>query len=149
MPQGFQVWAESVSLWQIVGWSSGAVVVILFFWKGWPWLRRFATAIVNFATIVDAVQDLPAFIDRTDKTLEKQNGQIADIHHEVHYNNGSSVKDGIQRVETGLAGLHVEVASLASDLSRAKSALTLSDGAIRKDLVDRRAVEDTRIVEEN
>ena len=156
MPPGFQEWAESVSLWQLVGWAAGAVAVALFFWKGWPWLRKTATAIVHFAQIVDAVQGLPDFIDRTDNTLEKQNKtlaaqnkQIADIHHEVHYNNGSSVKDGVQRVETGLAGLHVEVAVIASDLAQAKEALSLSDGRIRQDLEDRRAVEDTRNEEEN
>ena len=107
MPPGFQEWAESVSLWQLVGWSAGVVGVVLFFWKGWPWVRKTATAIVNFAKIVDAVQDLPAFIDRTDKTLKAQNKtlgeqskQIGDIHHEVHFNNGSSVKDAVIRVET-------------------------------------------------
>lgn len=109
MPPGFQEWAESVSLWQIIGWSAGFVGAVLFFWKGWPWLRKTATAIVHFAQIVDAVQELPAFIDRTDATLEKQNEtleaqneQIADIHHEVHYNNGSSVKDAVRRVEVAL-----------------------------------------------
>jgi hypothetical protein len=147
MPPGFQEWAESVSLWQIIGWTAGAVAVVLFFWKGWPWLRKTATAIVHFAQIVDAVQELPAFIERTDKTLAGQNRSIADIHHEVHYNNGSSVKDGVQRVETGLAGLHVEVATIASELAQAKESLTLSEGRIRQDLVDRREVEDTRIEE--
>ena len=149
MPPEFQAWAESVSLWQIIMWAGIATTVFLFFWKGWPWLRRSATAIVNFATIVDAVQDLPEFIERTDKTLDAQNRQIADIHHEVHFNNGSSVKDGVQRVETGLAGLHVEVATIASELAQAKESLTLSDGRIRQDLEERRAVEDTRNEEEH
>jgi VanZ family protein len=148
MAPGFQEWAESVSLWQIIMWAGIGVTVVLFFWKGWPWLRRSATAVVNFATIVDSVQDLPKFIKRTDDTLEQQNKQIADIHHEVHYNNGSSVKDGVQRVETGLAGLHVEVATIASELAQAKETLSLSDGRIRLDLEERRAVEDTRNEEE-
>lgn len=148
MPPEIQAWAESVSLWQVIGWGAAVVGVVLFFWKGWPWLRKTATAIVHFAQIVDAVQELPAFIERTDKTLDSQNKSIADIHHEVHYNNGSSVKDGVQRVETGLAGLHVEVAMVASELAQAKESLTLSDGRIRQDLVDRREIEDTRIDEE-
>ena len=112
MPPGFQAWAESVSLWQIIGWSAGAVGVFFFFWKGWPWLRKTATAIVHFAQIVDAVQGLPDFIDRTDKTLRGQNKtladqskKIADIHHEVHFNNGSSVKDAVVRVEADVKRL--------------------------------------------
>jgi hypothetical protein len=123
MPPGFQEWAESVSLWQIIGWSAGIIGFVLFVWKGWPWLRKTATAIVNFATIVDAVQELPAFIERTDKTLEAQNEQIADIHHEVHFNNGSSVKDAVIRVEEGVAGLYDKVDDLAAE-----------DASIRKDM---------------
>ena len=35
------------------------------------------------------------------------NSQIAEIHHEVHYNNGSSVKDAVTRVEQKVDGLIV------------------------------------------
>jgi len=114
MPPGFQEWAESVSLWQLVGWSAGAVAFIGFVVfmrkKGWPWILGTARAVLTFARVVDAVQELPDFIERTDKTLEAQNKilksqdkQIADIHHEVHYNNGSSVKDAVKRIEDSLA----------------------------------------------
>lgn len=144
MPPGFQEWAESVSLWQIIGWTAGLVGVVLFFWKGWPWLRKTATAVVHFAQIVDAVQELPAFIERTDKTLKAQDSAIADIHHEVHFNNGSSVKDGVSRLESGVADLSLKVTEVAEDLADAKKALATSDAKIRLDLEVRRGVEDTR-----
>ena len=107
MPPGFQEWAESVSLWQAVGWTTGiaAFVVFVVFMrkKGWPWLLGTARAILTFARVVDAVQGLPDFIDRTDSTLEEQNKKISEIHHEVHFNDGSSVKDAVIRTEQDVA----------------------------------------------
>jgi hypothetical protein len=148
MPPEFQTWAESVSLWQVIGWSAGIIAFVGFIVfmrkKGWPWILGTARAVLTFARVVDAVQGLPDFIERTDSTLQAQNLQIADIHHEVHYNNGTSVKDGVQRVETGLAAVHAEVATVALELAQAKEALTLSDARTRQDLEERRAVEDTR-----
>ena len=144
MPPEFVSWAESVSLWQVIGWIGAAVGTWLFVWKGWPWLRKTATAVVHFAQIVDAVQELPAFIERTDKTLKAQDSAIADIHHEVHFNNGSSVKDGVSRLESGVADLSLKVAEVAEDLADAKKALATSDAKIRLDLEVRRGVEDTR-----
>ncbi len=148
MPPEFQTWAESVSLWQVIGWSAGIIATIGFIVfmrkKGWPWILGTARAILTFARVVDAVQGLPDFIERTDRTLGQQNLQIADIHHEVHYNNGTSVKDGVQRVETGLAAVHAEVATVALELAQAKEALTLTEARTRQDLEERRAVEDTR-----
>jgi hypothetical protein len=109
LPPGFQEWAESVSLWQVVGWAASLAAVIGFVVfmrkKGWPWLLGTARAILTFARVVDAVQGLPDFIDRTDKTLEHQNKKIAEIHHEVHFNNGTSVKDAVTRVEADVKKL--------------------------------------------
>ena len=42
----------------------------------------------------------------TAATLAGQDRQIAEIHHEVKYNNGSSVKDAVGRVERGVAGIY-------------------------------------------
>lgn len=153
MPPEFQAWAESVSFWQILLWVGGVggSLLLLKRFKVWSKLRALGNGIINFVDITEALGELPDFMKRTDAALEavsgaleRQDGQIDDIHHEVHYNNGSSVKDGVQRVEEGLAGLHVEVATIAQDLLRAKSALTISDAGIRQDLVDRRELEDHR-----
>lgn len=111
MPPGFQEWAESVSLWQVVGWSAGFIGFVAFIVfmkkKGWPWILGTARAVLTFARVVDAVQGLPDFIDRTDKTLAAQDKQIADIHHELHFNDGSSTKDAVIRVEDDVTKVKV------------------------------------------
>ena len=100
----------------------------------WPWLRK----VMNFTA---ALSQLPAFILRTDQTLLEQSqtltaqsatltaqdSKIADIHHEVHYNNGSSVKDAVNRVELGVKGIYdrldaadVDRRELREDLEQTK-----------------------------
>lgn len=69
-----------------------AYVTIRLLIRFWPWLR-------GLIALVDALGKLPGFIDRTEKA-------IGEIHHEVHYNNGSSVKDAVDRVERGVKGLY-------------------------------------------
>jgi hypothetical protein len=119
-PAWFVEWAESVNLWGTLLIAGGITAFILgvvaFFKKGWPWLVSFARAIQKTSQVVDAVQELPEFIARTDQ-------RIAEIHHEVHYNNGSSVKDAVRRVENGVAGLYDEIAELKE-----------ADDAIRRDI---------------
>lgn len=85
-------WLASINLFQVA-------VVIIALWlivrllvKFWPWLRK-------VMALTSALAQLPDFIERTDK-------RIAEIHHEVHYNNGSSVKDAVERVELGVKGLY-------------------------------------------
>lgn len=85
-----------VNAWQSV--ATIAVIIIALFvltsmaMRFWPWLKK-------IIALVDSLGQLPAFIIRTDAA-------IADIHHEVKYNNGSSVKDAIARVELGVRSLH-------------------------------------------
>ena len=82
-----------------------AVVIVALFviarllMRFWPWLRK-------VMDLTSALAQLPAFIKRTDLTLAAQDTKIADIHHEVHYNNGSSVKDAVNRVELGVKGIY-------------------------------------------
>ncbi len=90
---------ESVSVLQFVGWALGILGIIAFFVKGWP-------KIVAFVKVMDSLAALPQFMVDTTKTLEEQNTKIAEIHHEVNYNNGSSVKDALERVELGVKGLY-------------------------------------------
>lgn len=129
MPEWFIEWAESVNLWGVILLIAAIVGGIyglhLFAKKGWPWLKTFAKAVINTAQIIDSVKGLPEFIDRTDSTLAGQDKKIAEIHHEVHYNNGSSVKDAVRRVEQGVSGLYAEI----SDLKEA-------DAELRRDLED-------------
>lgn len=110
-----------------------AVVVIVGFiagcLKGIPPAWRFLT---GFVTTVNALNELPkelkelrAFRKDTTETLDDQNTKIDEIHHEVHFNDGSSVKDATFRIELGVKGLYDQVdelkqadADLRSDLDK-------------------------------
>jgi hypothetical protein len=119
VPDWFLDWAHSVTLFDLLLWVVAGVGIVLFIRKGWPWLRKTATAITNFATIVDSVQGLPAFIKRTDDgmaaqsvTLAEHTEKIDGIYHETHKNDGSSIKDATVRLEEGVKGLYQEIANL-------------------------------------
>ena len=102
--------------------------VWLFVKRVWPVVKTipagvvsFARAVLTAAQVLDSVKGLPAFIERTD-------ARIGEIHHEVHFNNGSSVKDSAirtelavrelretaGRLEVGVAGLYTRVEELAA-----------------------------------
>lgn len=121
IPDWLQQWLKTVSLWDVTLWALGAAVAIWlirrFVKKGWPALKLFAKRLTAFINTVDAVVGLPAFIARTDATLEAQNTKIADIHHETHNNNGSSIKDSTDRIEEGVAGLYKRVDQLEDNLA--------------------------------
>lgn len=122
MPGWFTEWAESVNLLELIlilsAISAAVSGVVLFVRKGWPWLKSFAKAILNTADLIDSVKGLPAFIERTDATLEAQDTKIAEIHHEVHYNNGSSVKDAVDRVERGVKAVYDELTQADAEIRR-------------------------------
>ncbi|ONI62640.1 hypothetical protein CSIV_14290 [Microbacterium sp. CSI-V] len=115
--------AAGVSI--VVGVAAG---LWLFVRKVWPVVKTipagvvsFARAVLTAAQVLDSVKGLPAFIERTD-------ARIGEIHHEVHFNNGSSVKDSAirtelavrelketaGRLEVGVAGLYTRVDELAA-----------------------------------
>lgn len=85
-------WLREVSLWQLALVIVAVWIILRGLVKLWPGLR-------NTIRLIDAVGELPAFMSRTERTL-------GEVHHEVHYNNGTSVKDAITRVERGVAGLY-------------------------------------------
>lgn len=93
---------QSISVFQAVAWIVGALAVIAFFVKGWPKIRA-------FVKLMDALGALPQFMADTTASLKMQDEKIADIHHEVRFNNGTSVKDGIARVEKGVKGIYTRL----------------------------------------
>lgn len=131
MPEWLSFLLADTSALQLVFWivAIGALIAVLV--KLWP-------ALTQFVTIMNAVTGLPEFIART-------NTSVDEIHHEVHYNDGTSAKDAIKRVEDGVAGLYDKVEGLASDLADAKTTLSASDAQIRADLERRRGLEDDRV----
>ncbi|MBO1739658.1 hypothetical protein [Leifsonia sp. TF02-11] len=133
IPDWLQQWLKTVSAWDVALWVLGLVLAVWlirrFITKGWPALKRFAKAVLHFANIVDAVQGLPKFIERTDATLAGQDQKIAEIHHEVHFNNGSSVKDSAVRTEEAVGRVEEGVKGLYDEIDLLKQA----DAAMRSD----------------
>lgn len=114
----------TVSAWQTVVTISVLIVALFvitqFLIRFWPWLSK-------IIALFDALGQLPAFIQRTDNA-------IADIYHEVKYNNGSSVKDAQRRTEDAVARIELGVKGLYDRADK-------SDAA---DIELRREMEDTR-----
>ena len=105
----------AISLWQAILWGGAIIGAVVFIWKKkpWRWLVSFAKAILATAEVIDNVKDLPEFIKESraadaevKASLAQQDAKIAEIHHETHTNNGTSIKDGVGRLEEGMAGLH-------------------------------------------
>jgi len=109
MPEWLTFLLADTSALQLVFWVVAIFALIAVFVKLWP-------ALSQFVTIMNAVTGLPQFIERTDQRIDE-------IHHEVHYNDGSSAKDAIKRVEEGVAGLYAKV-----------DELTEADASIREEL---------------
>ena len=113
VPDWFVDFLDGVTLLDVVLWVILAVTVVFALRKVGPWVLAFSRAILSTATLIDSVQGLPAFIKRTDETNTTQNAtfaeikatlavqdeRIAEIHHETHTNNGSSIKDAVVRTE--------------------------------------------------
>lgn len=116
IPAWLRDWLHAVTLWDIVLWVVAAAAIVLFVKRGWPALKKFAARLSAFIRTVDAIVGLADFIKRTDATLHAQNKKIAEIHHETHNNNGSSVKDSVDRIELGVKGLYDRTDRLESSL---------------------------------
>jgi hypothetical protein len=71
--------------------------------RGIPPVWRFVSQSVK---TINSLTDLPQFMVTTAATLHDQDVKIAEIHHEVQFNNGSSVKDAVTRVEDGVKGIY-------------------------------------------
>ena len=115
--------------------------------KLWPLLK-------GSVVLADLLKDLPAFMREMKAAVEamrlasaEQRADIAEIkvqlsevHHEVHYNNGSSVKDAVDRTESG-------VYALSRDVNGLRDQMTAATGAIedlhKKDAELDRRIEDT------
>lgn len=147
LPPWLRDWMHTVTLWDLALWLAAAIALVALAKKGWPALKRFATRLSAFIRTVDAVAGLPEFIERT-------NRKIDEIHHEVNYNNGSSVKDAARRIEQGVAGLYRRVGGLdeslagvhgrLDDVDRQLTELASADDEIRHDAEQLRAdFEDT------
>lgn len=121
----WQEFWDSISVLQLVGWVLGILGIIGFVLKGWPKVRA-------FVTMVDSLAGLPKFMDATTATLKAQDTKIDQIHHEVNYNNGSSVKDAIERVELGVKGLYDRADASDQNAAELRSDLEHTSPQVRK-----------------
>lgn len=92
----------------------------------WRFVTRFVTTVNDLGELPTELAELRKFRTETAVTLAQQNTilakqdtKIAEIHHEVNFNNGSSVKDAavrteraVKRVEEGVKGLYDEIDTL-------------------------------------
>jgi hypothetical protein len=122
-PTGWPGWVQVILIGGAI--AAALAALIAFAHKSWTVLNLFVTR----SNMLDA---LPKFIEDTTNTLadlgETQAGQIKtlaaqdikieEIHHEVQYNNGSSVKDATRRIEVGVKGVYVRLD--AADADRAE-----------------------------
>lgn len=106
-------WLASINLLQIAVVICALYVIGRLLMRFWPWLRK-------AMLLIDSLGALPAYMERTDK-------QIAEIHHETAYNNETSMKDAVRRVELGVKGLYDRVDELSA-----------SDEQMRRDIEDTR-----------
>lgn len=148
LPDQIQSWLGSISGLEFLAWAAGFVVA------GWgvyklakkvlPGTVAIAKGVVNAAAILTAVQGLPEFIERSDQrhhdadqrhaALDKK---VSDIHNEVHFNDGTSAKDGIRRTEQAVERIAQSVEGLHGRMDTVESevkALHRADAELRSDL---------------
>jgi hypothetical protein len=119
----FPAWLQDVLI--VAGILILLAAVVGFVRKTWPALKAFVETVIS-------LQNLPAFMETTTKTLAAQdarqrgvaaglvaqNVQIEEIHHEVTFNNGSSVKDSVSRVEASVKVVSDRQSDLAATQKR-------------------------------
>ena len=113
---------DSVFL-QTAFWLIALIVLLIAIMKLGPVLNK-------FVMIVNAAAGLPVFIAQMNEQRDVDDArrreddarhaalakQVGEIHHEVHYNNGTSVKDAVRRVEEKVTLLVAEDALIREEL---------------------------------
>lgn len=110
----------------IIGFIVGAIKGIP---PAWRFVTRFVSTVNDLAELPTELAEMKTFRQETKLTLAQQNvtlakqnttlasqdQKIAEIHHETHFNNGSSIKDATVRIETGVAGLYTKIEALEKE----------------------------------
>jgi hypothetical protein len=117
----------------VVAFVGGAIKVIP---STWRFVTQFVNTINSLATLPAELEKQDQFRNRTEITLAAQDLKIEEIHHEVNYNNGSSVKDAVSRLESGVAEVRSDLSILrgdrANDRAEANRAVTAAQSAADK-----------------
>lgn len=133
---------DSVSVWDAIVWLALVIAGVVFLYKrGWRSIIAFARGLINAAEILASVQGLPAYIERADKRAaaaderhDRLEGKVDAIYHETHNNDGSSIKDSVDRIELGVKGLYGRVDTVEQKVV----ALSAADDELRAELEDTR-----------
>lgn len=94
-PDWLKVILADMSALQLVFWLTaiGALIaVVVKLWK----------PISLFVQIINATAGLPEYIARADERHERLERKVDGIFHETHNNDGSSVKDAVDRIERSI-----------------------------------------------
>lgn len=93
----------------VVAFLGAAIRVVPAVWRS---VKRFIQTVDSLADLPEELVSQKQFREETTQTLASQDTKIAEIHHEVNFNNGSSVKDSITRVEASVIALRKDVDEL-------------------------------------
>lgn len=80
---------------QLVFWVIAIGTLVAVIVKLWP-------ALSQFVQIINATAGLPEYIARADERHERLERKVDGIFHETHNNDGSSVKDAVDRIEKAI-----------------------------------------------
>lgn len=112
MPEWVKAILGDMTAIQLIFWVVAIFALIGLTVKLWPAIR-------HTVEVVEAFRKLPEFVETVKTTrdsLDDAKKQISEIHHEVHYNNGTSVKDATRRIEMGVKGLYEKIESTEETL---------------------------------
>jgi hypothetical protein len=117
---GWSTFWESVSVVELAGWSVGIIAVLTLLGRGWPRLRGFVRVIDSLGVLPGFIERTEEFQERTTESLVARDETISDIHREVKFNGGSTLKDAIRRLEIAVQGLadRADAAEVAAELLR-------------------------------
>jgi hypothetical protein len=117
---GWGTFWESVSVVELASWSVGIIAVLTLLGRGWPRLRAFVRVIDSLGVLPGFIERTEEFQERTTESLVARDETIADIHREVNFNGGSTLKDAIRRLEIAVQGLadRADAAEVAAELLR-------------------------------
>ncbi|GAA1915339.1 hypothetical protein GCM10009775_04770 [Microbacterium aoyamense] len=137
-PPWLVAWLDAVSLWDLILIVAAVVAAVLFIYKkGWRTVVALARGIIQSAAILVSVQGLPSFIERSDNRHEELAKKVDGIYHELHPNGGTSMNDGLKRVENTTERLELGVRGLydrVAELTDSDEQLRAADAKLRADL---------------
>ena len=123
VPDWVQYAVGNLTLLQVVFWVIAIITLIALILKLWPVVSKFVQIVNATAGLPKFIQEMEARLVVDDTRHKALSKQVSEIHHEVHFNNGTSVKDGVRRIEQ----------KLNDQIEPTLKALARSDEKIRED----------------